>query len=153
METNTGRVRNFVVSNVEVFSDIFARALCQNQVDYLQIENEFHCFDKIYRFYSFEEYKELRDTMNFVGEDDDFVRTIEPLRIITSRSDVELSSAFLEDIGSVSSVDDYMLEIKDEKVPSYTKTMIRQSSKTVNDQIRQNDNVGRRIINRKRRDL
>lgn len=153
MEVKAGRVRNFVVSNVEAFSNIFARTLCKNQVEYLQIENEFHCFDKIFRFYSFEEYMELRDTLSFVGEDEDFIRTIEPISVITSRSEVELSGVFLDDIESVVTVDDYMVETREEKVPTYTKTMMKQSSKRVNDRIKQNSGLEKRIINRKRRDL
>ena len=45
------RVQNFIVSDLEKFEDALAICLIRNQIDYVQIDNEFHFLDKIYRFY------------------------------------------------------------------------------------------------------
>ena len=37
-----GRVRNYVVSNKELFCDVMAKSLCDMQVQYVQVDNEFH---------------------------------------------------------------------------------------------------------------
>lgn len=48
------RVRNIVVSNVEIFEEELIKELIKNEISYVQIENEFHFLDHIYRIYDLE---------------------------------------------------------------------------------------------------
>lgn len=147
MEKKQGRVRNYVVNNVDVILDVFEKMLCQNGVSYVHVDNEFHCFDKILRFFSFDEYKQLQELMGFVGEEDGFIRCVDPMMINLARDKEELKkSMFIEEETS-----EYLVE--DEKTPTYTKRMREQSSHDVNDKLRQNKGVKPRIINRNRCDL
>ena len=48
------RVRNIIVSDVEIFEEELIKELIKNEISYVQIENEFHFLDHIYRFYDLE---------------------------------------------------------------------------------------------------
>lgn len=45
------RVRNIVISNKDMFEEALIRDLIKNDISYVQIEDEFHFNDKIYRFF------------------------------------------------------------------------------------------------------
>lgn len=45
------RVSNIFVSEKELFLDLLVRDLIKNGISYVQIENEFHFLDRIYRFF------------------------------------------------------------------------------------------------------
>lgn len=53
------RVRNILVEQVDSFTDALAWWLAREQISYVQIGNEFHFLDRIYRFYEFDQYKEF----------------------------------------------------------------------------------------------
>lgn len=147
MEKKQGRVFNYVVNNVEVVSDVLETMLCRNGVSYVHVDNEFHCFDKILRFFSFDEYKQLQELMGFVGEEDGFIRCVDPTMLNLSRTADELKKSMFIEEESLESLDE------EEKTPTYTKRMREQSSHEVNDRLRQNKGVKSRIINRNRCDL
>ena len=48
------RVKNILVSDVEIFQEELVKELINNQISYVQIENEFHFLDYIYRIYDLE---------------------------------------------------------------------------------------------------
>ena len=80
MEIKQGIVRNYVVTDREKFCDAMARTLCKMQISYVQIDNEFHFNDKIYRFYNFGEVIELTEQVSFVCLDREKVLTLSPSR-------------------------------------------------------------------------
>ena len=60
---NKRRVRNYIVDDKSYFCDLLAKTLCRNNISFVQIENEFHFYDKILRFYNLEEVAELSDSL------------------------------------------------------------------------------------------
>lgn len=69
MDKNTGRVRNIAVSNKKVFCADLAKNLCELQIPYVQVENEFHFCDSIYRFFDFKDLLNLYDDLGIVFTD------------------------------------------------------------------------------------
>lgn len=91
MEIKQGIVRNYVVTDREKFCDSMARALCQMQISYVQIDNEFHFNDKIYRFYNFGEVIELSEQVSFVCLDREKVLSLSPCDLLFTRDEKDLS--------------------------------------------------------------
>ncbi|MDO5393424.1 MAG: hypothetical protein Q4F33_02385 [Mycoplasmatota bacterium] len=146
MEKKQRRVYNYVVSDVLMVSDVFETMLCQKGISYVHVDNEFHCFDKILRFYSFEEYKNLQQIIKFVGVQNDIVQCFD---------ETLLSLSDLEEFERKTFIDDSLvapLEMPESNL-TYTKRMKEKSSKEVNDKLRQNKNRKEKIINRRRCDL
>lgn len=48
------RVKNVLVNDVEVFQEELVQELISKEISYVQIENEFHFLDSIYRIYALE---------------------------------------------------------------------------------------------------
>ena len=91
MEIKQGIVRNYVVTDREKFCDSMARALCQMQISYVQIDNEFHFNDKIYRFYNFGEVIEFTEQVSFVCLDREKVFSLSPLDLLFTVDEKKLS--------------------------------------------------------------
>lgn len=91
MEIRQGIVRNYVVTDREKFCDSMARALCQMQISYVQIENEFHFNDKIYRFFNFGEAIQLDDMVTFVCLDREKVLSLSPCDLLFTKDECDLS--------------------------------------------------------------
>ncbi len=143
MESNKGRVRNYVVSDVDAVSDVFESVLCKNGISYVHVDHEFHCFDKILRFYSIEEYNEIYQTIQFVGEEEHVVRCINPDFFGLINTEEGLKGLLLIDkVGNPNVV-------TSEHHTAYTKAMIKQSSKNVNDELRQHNVKGKTGFYRK----
>lgn len=94
MEIKQGIVRNYVVTDREKFCDSLARTLCQMQVSYLQIDNEFHFNDNIYRFYNFGEIIELTEQVSFVCLDREKVLSLSPCDLLFATDEHDLSKLF-----------------------------------------------------------
>ena len=90
MEIRQGIVRNYVVTDREKFCDSMARALCQMQISYVQIENEFHFNDKIYRFFNFGEAIQLDDMVTFVCLDREKVLSLSPCDLLFTKDTSDL---------------------------------------------------------------
>ena len=152
MEKSKGRVRNFVVSNKEVFCDLLARTLCKMQVDYLQIENEFHFSDKILRFYSFEECLELNGQVCFVSLDKDKIVSLDPQNLLFARDKDALERVFLTpDEEIISSLEPQVEFPREQKRGfSYTKQKRRKDNKLVNQRLKQNINKGQRFVSKRK---
>ena len=91
MEIKQGIVRNYVVTDREKFCDSMARALCQMQIAYVQIDNEFHFNDKIYRFYNFGEVIELSEQVSFVCLDREKIVSLSPCDLLFTRDERDLN--------------------------------------------------------------
>ena len=120
MEKVKGRVRNYVVSNKEIFCDHLAKMLCDMQVQYVQVDNEFHFDDKICRFYNFDECVLVDGKLCFVDIDK------------TSMS--SLCENSLLDVKN----NDFDIELGSKKSKkSYMKKMIKHNNSMVNQKIKQ----------------
>lgn len=60
------RVRNLFVNNLEEFKEQLIKDLIKLGISYVQIDNEFHFSDRIYRFYDKEEVKKILCTIENV---------------------------------------------------------------------------------------
>lgn len=81
MENNKGRVRNIVVSDLTEFRDVLCKGLSRSNINYVRVNNEFHFFDRIYRFYTIEQYKDLAITIDFAGKCGDMIRVLDSMQI------------------------------------------------------------------------
>lgn len=115
-----GRVRKIVVQNKEVFIDILLRELIKNNISYVQIENEIHFLDKIFRIYTFEEAKILQITDN-------------PL--INLFDDIDISRKLNKDITVYNNVSDDFPDTSI-KNPKYNKQLIKRQNKLTNMKIK-----------------
>lgn len=66
MEDIQSRVRNLFVNNLEEFKEQLIKDLIKLGISYVQIDNEFHFSDKIYRFYDKMEVKKILCTIENV---------------------------------------------------------------------------------------
>lgn len=75
MEKNTGRVRKIAVSDKKVFCNDLAKNLCELQIPYVQVGNEFHFCDVIYKFFDFVDLLNLYDDLGifFTDTTDNFL--------------------------------------------------------------------------------
>lgn len=92
MEIKQGIVRNYVVTDKSKFCDVLASSLCKMGISYVQIENEFHFNDKIYRFFNFGDAIELTEQVSFVCLDREKVLTLSPGQLLFAREkeDIDL---------------------------------------------------------------
>lgn len=135
MEKSKGRVRNYVVSNKEMFCDYLASSLCKMQVQYVQIENEFHFNDKIYRFYSFDECLELQGQVVFVSMDKDKLISLSPQDLLFARDKDDLGRLLSPEQDLIKEVPEVRFEDK-RKVPFNSRKTIREDNKKVNQKIK-----------------
>lgn len=68
-----GRVVNILIDNLEVFEEELIRNLIKNGISYVQIGNEFHFLNHIYRFYDLEKISKLLLQESLVITDDIFL--------------------------------------------------------------------------------
>lgn len=137
MEKSKGRVRNYVVSNKDVFCDYLAKSLCRMQIEYVQVDNEFHFNDKIYRFYSFDECLELNGKVVFVSLDKDKLVSLNPQDLMFTRTGEDLAR-YLEPMQDViTEVPE--IKFEDKRISGkkeFTKQLIRHDNKMTNQRIK-----------------
>lgn len=124
----SGRVQNIIVDDVDECSDAFARLLCKNQISYVHVDNEFHCLDKVLRFYDRKNVYELN-----CGLQDASI--IDSISVMTAKKIEDLDDLFLS--SESYSCEEVNREPKAKRIV-YTKRMFKQSSKMINDKIRNN---------------
>ena len=93
MSKKQGRVRNFIVQDVDLFLDVFERVLCREQISYVHVDNEIHCMDKIFRFYDLKQFEELYGFVRFTGEEDGIVKLADPFMMSLARSSEDINNA------------------------------------------------------------
>ena len=135
MEKSKGRVRNYIVSNKEMFCDYLARSLCKMQVEYVQVDNEFHFNDKIYRFYTFDECLELQGSVVFVGIDKDKLISLCPQDLLFNRDTDSLERLLHPEESMIMDVPEVKFDDK-KKISFQTKRSIREDNKKVNQKIK-----------------
>ena len=137
MEIKQGIVRNYVVTDREKFCDVMARTLCQMQVSYVQIDNEFHFNDKIYRFYNFGEVIELSEQVSFVCLDREKVLSLSPCDLLFTRDKDDLARMLdpLQD-EVVPTLEGITFEDKRQKKKTNIKQLRKHDNKMVNQRLR-----------------
>ncbi len=129
------RVVNVAVSNKEYFLEILVRDLISRGVSYVQIENEFHFLDHIYRFYDvkqdwnqivhFLENQKLADSLSSVFG-------LFPL----DNQDKNMGIMVVEEKNQV--MDDYGEQSSNNFFKTNMKKMIKQQNRMINQRLRQN---------------
>ena len=135
MEKSKGRVRNYVVSNKELFCDFLASSLCKMQIEYVQIENEFHFNDRIYRFYSFDECLQLQGNVVFVGIDKDKLISLSPQDLLFNREVDSLERLLHPEESMIMDVPEIRFDDK-KKNNFHSRKSIRENNKKVNQKIK-----------------
>lgn len=137
MEIKQGIVRNYVVTDREKFCDAMARTLCKMQISYVQIDNEFHFNDKIYRFYNFGEVIELTEQVSFVCLDREKVLTLSPSDLLFTREKDDLAR-MLDPLQAdvISTPEEVTFEDKRQKNKVNVKQLRKHDNKMVNQRLR-----------------
>ena len=135
MEKSKGRVHNYVVSNKELFCDFLASSLCKMQVEYVQIDNEFHFNDSIYRFYSFDECLQLQGNVVFVGIDKDKLISLSPQDLLFNREVDSLERLLHPEDSMIMDVPEIRFDDK-KKNNFHSRKSIRENNKKVNQKIK-----------------
>lgn len=149
MSKKQGRVRNFIVQDVDLFLDVFERVLCREQISYVHVDNEIHCMDKIFRFYDLKQFEELYGFVRFTGEEDGIVKLADPFMMSLARSSEDINIAlYLNEDEMV----DCSFDKKEESF-RFTKKDIKRESALCKQKIKSNKGYQGRIINRNRKDL
>lgn len=136
MEIRQGRVRNYVVTDREKFCDAMARALCQMQVSYVQIDNEFHFNDKIYRFYNFGEVIELSEQVSFVCLDREKVLSLSPCDLLFTKEASDLNRLLDPMQDMIVAPEDVRFEDEKPKQKVNVRQLRKHDSKMINQRIR-----------------
>lgn len=110
------KVKCFVVTNKEAFLNQLVTELIAQGIDYVQIGNEFHFNNQIYRFYSPEEVPRKRKEPNNFG-----IEIIE-VNHLDDHGKKKLKK------GNLSS----------QKVPTYNKTLIKKQNRSTNKYLKGN---------------
>ena len=132
-----GKVIRTIVSDVEQFTDVLARYLCQNSIRYVQIENEFHLSNAILRFYDYSDYEKFKDEFYFSGLDGDRIIMFDATDIFNNRPDLEnIEDALIEQFTGYDSDVEY--KPARDKGFVYTKRMRQRDNYIVNQRLKQN---------------
>lgn len=115
------KVKNILVTNKEVFIELLIKELINNSISYVQIDNEFHFEDKIYRFYDANDYQNAK-AANV---------TIEVLNLMDIK---DLASHNLEESLTTIEKDDY--QENELFPPKINKKYIKQQNRQYNSQIK-----------------
>lgn len=115
------KVKNILVTNKEVFIELLIKELINNSISYVQIDNEFHFEDKIYRFYDANDYQNA-EAANL---------TIEVLNLMDIK---DLASHNLEESLTTIGKDDY--QENELFTPKINKKYIKQQNRQYNSQIK-----------------
>ena len=138
MKKDNGRVRNVLVSDLGLFKELLIRNLIRNNISYLQIENEFHFFDRIFRFYDFKMAEKLIDDgVNFFGQDGDSIRVLIENEMIHSKTLDDMKDMFLSDESEdVDSEKKY--NVRDKSIPSFSKKKVQRDNYMLKQKIKNN---------------
>ena len=122
-------VKNIVVSDRDFFTENLVRDLIQHQISYVQIENEFHFLNYIFRFYDMNKDRQqimrLVDTRNIFDE----------IAVVPSLLEIKEKDPFLGvTVAEGRVVSDF--PVKEHNKPNMKK-MIKIQNRRINQQLRQ----------------
>lgn len=96
------QVKNILVTNKEVFIELLIKELINNCISYVQIDNEFHFEDKIYRFFDKKDYQRavvaelVTETMHLIDIKDLANENLEMNPFIKSSENISVDSNSFE---------------------------------------------------------
>lgn len=129
------RVRNILVTEKDDFLELLIRELIRDGISYVQIENEFHFLDHIYRFFSADEVRRVKISDNdkpnyivFSPIDLVFCKKEEDLVQMFSRADETNICEFNTDFSHLTPT---------KNVPTVNKQLIKQQNRRVAQQLKQ----------------
>lgn len=122
-------VKNIIVSDRDFFTENLVRDLIQHQISYVQIENEFHFLNYIFRFYDMNKDRQqimrLVDTRNIFDE----------IAVVPSLLEIKEKNPFLGvTVAEGRVVSDF--PVKEHNKPNMKK-MIKIQNRRINQQLRQ----------------
>ena len=122
-------VKNIIVSDRDFFTENLVRDLIQHQISYVQIENEFHFLNYIFRFYDMNKDRQqimrLVDTRNIFDE----------IAVVPSLLEIKEKDPFLGvTVAEGRVVSDFF--VKEHNKPNMKK-MIKIQNRRINQQLRQ----------------
>lgn len=127
------RVVNIAVSNKEYFLEILIRDLISKRISYVQIENEFHFLDHIYRFYDIcQDLKEISEPL----ENKRLADPISSVYELFPRNDKNFGIMVVEDKNQVE--DSYNEQSFNKIFKTNMKRKIRHQNRVINQRLRQN---------------
>ncbi len=136
MEKSKGRVRNILVSDLDAFKEFLIKSLIRNGIEYVNIDNEFHFMDRIYRFYDVKLLSKLIDEgIVIFGKEDDMVRILSAESLMFARDKVDIEKAF---IGFEPEVEEVTFKKKGSSIPKYNKSMIKRQNYMLNQKLKNN---------------
>ena len=136
MKNSKGRVRNILVSDLDTFKEFLIKSLIRNGIDYVNIDNEFHFMDRIYRFYDVKLLSKLIDEgIVIFGKEDDMVRILSAESLMFARDKADIENAF---IGFEPEVEEVTFKKKGSSIPKYNKSMIKRQNYMLNQKLKNN---------------
>ena len=140
MDKSKGRVRNILVSNLDSFKELLIRGLIRNNINYLQIDNEFHCFDKIFRFYDVKDACRLIDEGILIfGREDDKIKLLSDINLIFAKEEQDIRDTLLNfGVEDISCEDEIEFPKKKRNIPSYNKRQIKRDNHMLNQKLKRN---------------
>ena len=136
MEKSKGRVRNILVSDLDTFKEFLIKSLIRNGIKYVNIDNEFHFMDRIYRFYDVNLLSKLIDEgIVIFGKEEDMVRILSAESLMFARDKVDIEKAF---IGFEPEVEEVTFNKKGSSIPKYNKSMIKRQNYMLNQKLKNN---------------
>ena len=136
MEKNKNRVFNYVVANKGMFCEYLARQLCKMEVNYVQIENEFHFCGRVYRFYNYDDSLDLCGHLEFVNDENGVAIPLNAYDLVFQKTEDGLSQ-FLKTEQSNCDNDTADLGYGERpKHKMYTKQMMRQANHRANQRLK-----------------
>lgn len=124
---NKKRVVNIIVSDLDLFEEELVRDLIKNEISYVQIENEFHFLDKIFRVYdSVTKEDMIKDLDKMI---------MSPIDLVFNRDHDDLVRIFSDekDIFIDCSTD---VILPKNNVPTFNKKLVKRNNKMINQKIR-----------------
>ena len=137
MKNSKGRVRNILVSDLETFKEFLIKSLIRNGIEYVNIDNEFHFMDKIYRFYDIKLLSKLIDEGIIIfGKEEDMVRILSAESLMFARDKADIEKAFID----FEPVDEKEVSFKEvnRSIPKYNKSMIKRQNRMLNQRLKNN---------------
>ena len=122
-------VKNIVVSDRDFFTENLVRDLIRHQISYVQIENEFHFLNYIFRF--FDMHKDRQQIMSLADNRNIF----DEIAVVPSLLEIKEQDSFLGvTVAEGRVVNDF--HVKERNKPNMKK-MIKIQNRRINQQLRQ----------------
>jgi len=125
-----------LVSDLDTFKEFLIKSLIRNGIEYVNIDNEFHFMDKIYRFYDVKLLSKLIDEgIVIFGKEDEMVRILSAESLMFARDKADIENAF---IGFEPEVEEVTFKKKGSSIPKYNKSMIKRQNYMLNQKLKNN---------------